>query len=106
MKVALIHSQYDEGHLEAVKADMIKMGAPIIKAVWMDHLDCYAALEGCHRIRAAKELGIVPVIDAIDYDDVCDVEAANGNLGLDLDNPGMTYGEILDNAHRSTIINF
>lgn len=106
MQIALLHDHYDDAHLDAVKSEMLKMGAPVIKAVWMDCYDCYAALEGCHRIRAAKSLGIVPVIDAIDYDDVCDVEAVNGNLGLDLDNPGTTYGEILDNSHRQTIITF
>jgi hypothetical protein len=69
MKVALVHDHYDAAHLEAVKAEMATMGAPVIKAVYMECYDLYAALEGCHRIRAAKELGLVPIIDEVEYSD-------------------------------------
>jgi hypothetical protein len=30
-------------------------------------LDLFAALEGCHRIRAAKELGLDVIIDEVEY---------------------------------------
>jgi len=67
MKIALLHKHFNKDHLEEVKAEMAVMGAPVIKAVWLEHLDLFAALEGCHRIRAAKELGLNVIIDEVEY---------------------------------------
>jgi hypothetical protein len=69
MTVVLVHDHYDAEHLESVKNEMLTMGAPVIKAVWMDCYGHYAALEGCHRIRAAATLGLNPVIEEIEYND-------------------------------------
>jgi len=93
MKVALVHDHYDEKHLEEVKAEMLTFGAPVIKAVWMECYDMYAALEGCHRIRAAKELGLEPIIEEVEYSD-------------DLTDDGCSISEIADVAHKSTVIEF
>ncbi len=106
MNIALVHDDYDTAHLAEVKADMATMGAPVIRAIWMDDYDMWAALEGCHRIRAAKELGFVPVIDPVDYDAVCDMDLTDPSLGLDLDNPGSTVGWLVDDCHRRAIIAF
>jgi uncharacterized ParB-like nuclease family protein len=96
MNIALVHSHYDADHLEAVKAEMVTLGAPVIKAVYMECYDLYAALEGCHRIRAAQELGLTPVIKEVEYsNDLVD--------GMDGD---WTISEIADNCHKSTIISF
>ena len=67
MKIALVHEHYDEAHLEAVKNEMLVLGAPVIKAVWMECYNRFQALEGCHRIRAAKELRLTPVIEEVEY---------------------------------------
>jgi hypothetical protein len=71
MMVALLHWHYSEEHLEEVKKQMIEMGAPTIKAAWMECWNLWVAFEGCHRIRAAKYLGIVPIFENIeDFEDL------------------------------------
>ncbi len=55
-------------HLEMVKAEMATLGAPIIRAVHFGE-GVYVALEGSHRIVAAAELGLEPIIDEIEYSD-------------------------------------
>lgn len=94
MKIALVHDHFNIDHLEDVKTEMLKLGAPIIKAVWMECYDMYSALEGCHRIRAAKELGIEPIIEEVEYSD---------DIALDTE---YTISEICDDSYRSTIIEF
>ena len=101
MKVALVHDHYDQDHLEAVKSEMITIGAPVIKAVWMECYGIYAALEGCHRIRAAKELGLEPIIDEVEYSD--DMASTVSGYDGDGDYP---ISAICDDACRSVIIDF
>jgi hypothetical protein len=86
MKIALLHNHYNQKHLDDVKKEMNILGAPTIKVVWMACYDCYAAIEGCHRIRAAKELNLMPVIEEIDYDE--------------------KISDLVDDCHRREIINF
>jgi hypothetical protein len=94
MRIALVHNHYDEGHLAEVIEEMKTLGAPTIKAVWMEVYNHWAALEGCHRIRAAKALGLTPEIDEVEYsDDPCDVE-------------GMTVEEVADSSRESDVIEF
>lgn len=54
----------------------------------------YAALEGCHRIRAAKELGLIPVIDEIEYSD---------NIFEDTE---YSISEVCDYSNKSECIDF
>ncbi|MBA4274080.1 MAG: hypothetical protein C0436_00340 [Alphaproteobacteria bacterium] len=96
MNIALVHDHFDVEHLAEVKAEMTVLGAPVIKAVWMECYNLYAALEGCHRIRAAKELGLVPIIDEVEYSD----ELFYG------DDCEYAISEIADSANKSTIIEF
>ena len=94
MMIALVHRHYNEAHLEAVKAEMVEMGAPKIRAVWMESLGLYAAIEGCHRIRAAKMLRLTPEIIDVDYSD----EAAEGSES--------TIAEICDGAYDAEVVEF
>lgn len=103
MYIALAHKQYDKDHLAEIKDEMLVKGAPVIRAVWMECYDCYVALEGCHRIRAAKELDLIPVIDELNYDDI--KELPMNSDGFDFDNDS-TFESFLDDAHRRTIIQF
>ena len=96
MRIALVHKHFNEKHLEAVKAEMAKLGAPVIKAVWMECHGHYAALEGCHRIRAAKELCLTPVIEEVEYSE----ELVDGMDGE------WTVSEIADDSYKSVIIEF
>lgn len=94
MNIALVHKHYNEAHLEAVKAEMIELGAPKIRAVWMESLGHFAAIEGCHRIRAAKALGMTPEIIEVEYSD----EIAEGSES--------TIEEICDASYAAEIIEF
>jgi hypothetical protein len=96
MTIALVHKHYDDAHLEEVKAEMANLGAPVIKAVWMECYGLYAALEGCHRIRAAKDLGLTPIIDEVEYSN----ELADGMDGE------WTVSEIADDAYKAVKIEF
>jgi hypothetical protein len=94
MKIALVHNHYDEAHLAAVIEEMKTLGAPVIKAVWMECYDHWAALEGCHRIRAAAALGLTPEIDEVEYSDApCDVD-------------GMTVADVADRSRESEVVKF
>jgi hypothetical protein len=97
MEVLLMHDYYDKDHLENVKKTMETMGTPTIKAFLDPAYDIYIAMEGCHRLRAAKELGLTPIFDLVEYTDdiVCDNE--------------QTVVEIVDSAfyhpqHKFTIV--
>ena len=104
--IALVHDHYDQEHLNEVKKQMLTLGAPKIKAVWMECYNMYAALEGCHRIRAAKELGLTPEIIELDYDEVCDFDLTDPVLGLDLDNPGSDVAWLVDDCYKRVTIDF
>ena len=60
--------KYDDSHLMRVIEEMEQMGAPEIRIV--DCGDHWFALEGVHRIEAAKRLGIEPVWIEIQQDDL------------------------------------
>jgi hypothetical protein len=101
MRIALIHDHFDVEHLAEVIEKMKTLGAPKIHAVWMECYNHYAALEGCHRIRAAKVLGLVPEIIEVDYSD----EMASTILGYDGDED-YPISEICDDSYKSTIVEF
>jgi hypothetical protein len=93
MKIALVHNHFDVEHLETVKNEMLKLGAPKIKAVWMEVYDCYAALEGCHRIRGAKELGLTIEIEEVEY---------SNEIAFD----DFTVSQIADDCFNSEMVEF
>ncbi len=67
IEVKLLHSDYDKEHLAEVTEQMRHLGAPTIKAV-VNQWDQYCAVEGCHRLRAALALGLVPTLEVVDYE--------------------------------------
>lgn len=92
MRIALVHDHYDVEHLAEVIEQMKTLGAPKIHAVWMECYGHYAALEGCHRIRAAKELGLVPEIIETGYSDEIFAD--------------YQISEVCDDSYKSTIVEF
>jgi hypothetical protein len=102
MQIALLHKHFDQAHLDAVKAEMQILGLPSIKAVWLECHGVWAALEGCHRIRAAADLGLEPEIEEVEY---CE-ETTLVSLGLDCQDHDITVANVADDVARSTIINF
>ena len=65
LSIVLYHNHYNEEHLEEVKKIMQKRGTPTIRCFWDECNGIWFAVEGCHRLRAAKELGLIPVIKDI-----------------------------------------
>ena len=65
MNIILYHKHYDPEHLNYVKNIMIKRGHPIIRAIWSEMYGLWLAVEGCHRLRACKALGLTPIIKDI-----------------------------------------
>lgn len=53
-----------QDHLENVKNEMQKLGSPTIQAM-KDSEGKWVALEGSHRLTAAKELGIIPKVEEV-----------------------------------------
>ena len=102
MQIALIHSEFSADHLAAVVESMKALGAPVIKAVWMEAFGHFAALEGCHRIRAAAELGLTPIIEEIEYSE----ETTTADLGLDFGGDSWTVAELADESRNSVVIEF
>ena len=101
MTIALVHKHYNREHLDEVKTLMVSLGAPTIHAVWMECYQMYAALDGCHRLRAAHDLGFAPVIEDVEYSD----DMASTITGYDGDEDYM-ISEICDDCINSTILNF
>ena len=108
MLVSLVHDFFEPAHLEQVKKEMLELGAPTIRVI--DCCDYYSAVEGCHRLRAAKALGLVPKFVVIDIDD--DLSNGLDSLmseipGLDLDNgDDSTVDWFLSDATRRALIEF
>ena len=59
--------------VEAVKSQMRQLGPPTIRVV--DCVDYYMAIEGCHRLTAAAELGIAPVLIVLAQDQLVEVDS-------------------------------
>ena len=82
MMIYTIHSPHPD-HLVEVVGEMRSLGSPAIRVV--DCGDYYAAIEGCHRIEAARLLGLPISLDILDQDDLVDADS--------LDIPNLMAGE-------------
>lgn len=57
-----LHDYFRPAHLAHVIAEMERRGPPVIRASWDEQAGIWHAREGTHRLRAAKLLGIAPVL--------------------------------------------
>lgn len=89
-----IHSP-DPEKVERVCAEMRVLGAPTIRVV--DCADYYMAIEGVHRLAACATLGVTPLLDVLDQDDLVEADSLDWP---DLQ-PGETYpaGELAGEAY-------
>ena len=101
MRIALVTNVYETEKVEVVKKEMLTLGAPEINAVWMECYGHWVAIEGCHRLRAAFELGLVPEINEIEYSD----EMCSTVKGYDGDED-YQISEICDDSHNAVVLNF
>ncbi|MGE8063894.1 hypothetical protein [Pseudomonas sp. NPDC089569] len=60
----------DQDKLTEVIHKMRGLGAPRIRVV--DCVDFYIALEGTHQMAAAEVLGVAPILDVLEQDDLVD----------------------------------
>lgn len=95
--IALLHKHFDADKLSSVQAEMEVLGAPTIRAVWHEGWAMWVALEGCHRLRAAHALGLMPEIEEVEYSD--------DEITMDA---GDTYAisEIVDEAYSAATLTF
>lgn len=103
MDIALYHNHYDARHLGMVKAQMLALGAPAIRAIYNPVHGMWMAVEGCHRLRAAAELGLTPEIIDISNDTTVTVQADGDDVVVSVADLAQ---ELVDNAHRATVLTF
>ena len=90
VEIVLLHDHYSDKHLAEVMDEMRTLGTPVLRAIWSEGHGCWYALEGCHRLRAAHSLGLMPMIVAVDEDD-----EISEDTGYDLAD-AMTGEQIID----------
>ena len=96
--VILLHASFDQQHLDEVISEMQTLGTPTVRVIWSEVYGAYLALEGCHRIRAAKQLGLNPAFEVVVFEDVTEVvnDVCDGILEDD-----DTFETIIDRAVNS-----
>lgn len=82
----------DADKLAGVVAEMETLGAPTIRVV--DCGDHYMALEGSHRLAAAHELGLDPVLVIHDQDDIIDISEFDWFDACNWDGTEYAAGEV------------
>lgn len=60
--VAPLHRYYSPPHLMEVVRAMRTLGPPRLRAFLDEHTGAWLAAEGTHRLRAARLLGVAPVL--------------------------------------------
>jgi hypothetical protein len=100
MNIILPHDHFDAAKLGTVKAEMRALGAPVIKAVNCGEF--FVALEGSHRIRAAKELGFELFIEEVEYSETATTDEIVPGSYDDC----WTIADVVDSAHNSIMITF
>ena len=96
MIIYTIHRPHAD-HLAEVVNEMETLGSPTIRVV--DCRDYLVAIEGCHRIEAARILRIPVVLDILNQDELVDADS----LDIDYFVPGEAYtaGEIAGECYHS-----
>ena len=104
MKIALIHTDYRQSHLEGVIAQMKYLGPPVIRAIWCEERQFWIALEGCHRCRAAAILGLDPIIQPVEYRD--GMTWSDVGMAYDYVAGAITLAQVVKDAGKEYVIGF
>jgi hypothetical protein len=91
-------NEVDLDHLAEVSKEMDEIGRPVIRVAYNPAYDSYIAFEGSHRLKAAHDKGIKPILDEVDINDVYDGKYSLDELSDDLDIPDLE--QWLDNIYR------
>jgi hypothetical protein len=92
--IKLAHGHFDSAHLTDVTEQMRTLGSPVIRAVETSY--GWAAIEGCHRIRAAAALGVPVRIVPVEYSD----DVAPGTDPCD----GITIAAMVDDVRDESAL--
>lgn len=103
MKTIALISKTNRERLEVVKTEMLELGAPTIHVVFDEGQGIYIALEGGHRLQAAKELDLTPTLIVVELEDT-DIHVED--LGLGIDDCEYTVDELLAQAYRTQLVDF
>lgn len=103
MNIALYHSYYNNKHLSDVQTEMTKRGAPVIRAIWSECYGMWLAIEGCHRLRAAQNLGLMPIIKDVSSQKTVTYQMDGRSVRVQMAD---LIEELQDNAPRTTILTF
>ena len=101
MVAVVLLNEAQEEHLKEVESYMLENGTPVIKVVFDESAGVYVALEGSHRLHAAKALGITPIFEEYDLDVDCMLSDY-----VDLDADDYPMAEIVGDYWRRPIIDF
>lgn len=88
----------DFEHLAEVSKEMEEMGRPVVRVAYDPAYDTYIAFEGSHRLKAAHDKGIKPILDVVDINDVYEGKYPIEKLSDDLDVSDLE--QWLDNTYR------
>lgn len=91
-------NEVDLDHLAEVSKEMDEIGRPVIRVAYNPVYDSYIAFEGSHRLKAAHDKGIKPILDEVDINDVYNGKYSLDELSDDLDISDLE--QWLDNAYR------
>jgi uncharacterized ParB-like nuclease family protein len=72
------HPADDEQKLKSVKAEMQKIGPPVIRVV--RYPDYYMAIEGCHRLTVAAQLRFAPVLVVLTRNTLVEVASLDRDI--------------------------
>lgn len=95
MNLITLHKA-DDAKVISVINEMRTRGAPTLRAVDMGD-DVWVALEGTHRICAAKGLGLTPIITPIAYGD----DELPEDIQDEVEEYGVTIEDFVDSVYRS-----
>ena len=101
--IALTHKHYTDEHLAEVTEEMKTLGAPAIRCIWSEMYGIWMAVEGCHRLRAAYELGLTPTIIDISDDEQVTYQYDGYDITVDVID---LAEELTDNAPRTKLLDF
>ena len=100
--IALINKT-NKDRLEVVKSEMLELGAPTINVIFDEGQGVYVALEGSHRLQAAKELDLIPTLIVSKLKDT-DIHVEDLDLGID--DCEYTVDELLAQVYRTQLVDF
>ena len=98
MPSIIIPNKTDAAHLEAVKNEMLVVGAPTIRCIMDPAYGVLVALEGSHRLTAAHQLGFMPTLQILD----CGSLIARSEI--DLDDYGTFDGEFVSAGDAAELL--